>query len=178
MDGYCLRRLTLVSYLCLRWKEKADTVLYKEELSMKKYRYCFFLCLVFGVIALGAAVWWFSARNDKAIPDNKESETWMTESETVAEDRIVMNQEKVRPLPEKTQPAPSSKEEQKEEKKEYLLVSEDGFLLVFGNNAREICLYTHIPISDFPEEEQEKLRQGIWFSQMEEIYNYLESYTS
>ena len=145
---------------------------------MKKYRYCFFLCLVLGVIALGTAVWWLSAGKDKAVPDNRETETWMTESETVAEDRIVMNQEKVRPLPAKTQPVSSAEEEQKEEKKEYLLVSVDGFLLVFGNNAREICLYTHIPISDFPEEEQEKLRQGIWFSQMEEIYNYLESYTS
>ena len=60
----------------------------------------------------------------------------------------------------------------------YLLVSEDGFLLVFGRNPSEICLYTHIPLAEFPGEEQDKLRQGIWFGAMEEIYSYLESYTS
>ena len=39
-------------------------------------------------------------------------------------------------------------------------------------------MQTHIPITDFPEEEQEKLREGIWFDSMMEVFFYLESYTS
>lgn len=60
----------------------------------------------------------------------------------------------------------------------YCLVVEDGFLLVFRRDQDKVCLYTHIPITDFPMEEQEKLREGIWFSTMMEVYSYLESYTS
>ena len=61
---------------------------------------------------------------------------------------------------------------------EFYLVSEDGFLLVFGKDKETICLYTHIPLMDFPEGEQERLREGIWFPDMMEVIHYLESYTS
>ncbi|MCI9592896.1 MAG: hypothetical protein HFG51_01940 [Lachnospiraceae bacterium] len=147
---------------------------------MKKYRYCFFLCLSLAVLLLGMLIWWFSGRkDDNEMPLPEEIFTRATESETVAEDRIVLNQELVLPANEtEIERKGRGEEREKQERKEYLLVSEDGFLLVFGNNAREICLYTHIPITDFPEEEREKLREGIWFSRMEEIYSYLESYTS
>ncbi len=60
----------------------------------------------------------------------------------------------------------------------YYLVSETGFLLVFAEDLSTICLYTHIPITDFPEKEQERLREGIWFPSMMEVFHYLESYTS
>ena len=63
-------------------------------------------------------------------------------------------------------------------KEEFYLVSETGYLLVFAQDQSTICLYTHIPITEFPEKEQEKLRSGIWFSSMMEIFHYLESYTS
>lgn len=61
---------------------------------------------------------------------------------------------------------------------EYYLVCEDGFLLVFLKDRKTICLYTHIPIMEFPEKEQARLREGIWFESMMEVFNYLESYTS
>ncbi len=136
---------------------------------MKKYNICFLLLL--GVVLAGLLTGFYlnqgsqepepfetSAGQEEALPETE------METETVAEDRVVINQKKVRPA--------------QEEKEQYLLVSEDGFLLVFGSHGKEICLYTHIPISDFPESEQDKLRQGIWFSLMEEVYSYLESYTS
>ncbi len=136
---------------------------------MKKYNICFLLLL--GVVLAGLLTGFFlnrdfgEAKSPTASQSQEETLPEMEpETETIAEDRVVMNQKKVKPV-------------QKEEK-QYLLVSEDGFLLVFGSHGKEICLYTHIPISDFPESEQDKLRQGIWFSVMEEIYSYLESYTS
>ena len=51
-------------------------------------------------------------------------------------------------------------------------------MLVFPRDGDRVCMYTHVPVTDFPEEEQERLRAGIWFSSMLDIFNYLESYTS
>ena len=51
-------------------------------------------------------------------------------------------------------------------------------MLVFGKDRETICLYTHIPLMDFPESEQERLREGIWFSDMMDVIHYLESFTS
>ena len=70
------------------------------------------------------------------------------ESESAPEDNVVINQRQV---------------ETREEVKNYCLVAEEGFLL---------------PLSEFPLSEQEKLMEGIWFSSMMEIFNYLESYSS
>ena len=88
------------------------------------------------------------------------------ETETVRENRVVINQKQVEPI---VQTAPLE---------QFYLVSETGFLLVFSQDQSTICLYTHIPITDFPEKEQERLREGIWFPSMMEVFQYLESYTS
>ena len=61
---------------------------------------------------------------------------------------------------------------------QYFLVSEAGFLLVFCSDKSTVCLYTQIPVTDFPESERVRLMEGIWFSDMMDVYHYLESYTS
>lgn len=68
--------------------------------------------------------------------------------------------------------------ENSEAEQSYYLVAEDGFLLVFLRDRKTICLYTHMPLMDFSVSEQERLREGIWFSSMLEVFNYLESCTS
>ena len=73
---------------------------------------------------------------------------------------------------------PAAKMTQEESKEEYFLVSEAGFLLVFCSDKSTICLYTHIPVTDFPERERARLMEGIWFPTMMDVYHYLESYTS
>ena len=73
---------------------------------------------------------------------------------------------------------PAAKMTQEESKEEYFLVSEAGFLLVFCSDKSTICLYTHIPVTDFPERERARLMEGIWFPSMMDVYHYLESYTS
>ena len=73
---------------------------------------------------------------------------------------------------------PAAKMTQEEPKEEYFLVSEAGFLLVFCSDKSTICLYTHIPVTDFPERERARLMEGIWFPSMMDVYHYLESYTS
>ena len=68
--------------------------------------------------------------------------------------------------------------ENSEAEQSYYLVAEDGFLLVFLRDRKTICLYTHMPLMDSSVSEQERLREGIWFSSMLEVFNYLESCTS
>ena len=68
--------------------------------------------------------------------------------------------------------------ENSEAEQSYYLVAEDGFLLVFLKDRKTICLYTHMPLMDFSVSEQERLREGIWFSSTLEVFNYLESCTS
>ena len=126
---------------------------------MKKYGICLLLVIVTSIACFFAGYWVTkqNIRVEPAIPNTT------SETETVTENRQVMNQEKVEPVI---------------ETEKYYLVSETGFLLVFCEDKSTICLYTHVPITDFPEKEQDRLREGIWFTSMMDIYNYLESYTS
>lgn len=128
---------------------------------MKKYMFCFLLFAVTSLLCLGIG---FVITKDSVQPEEAVPGATL-ETETVIEDQIVINQEKVSPAPEK-------------EKEKYYLVSEDGFLLVLYQDKTTICLYTHMPVTDFPEEERGRLMDGIWFSSMIEVFNYLESYTS
>ncbi|MBT9779605.1 hypothetical protein GPL15_24300 [Clostridium sp. MCC353] len=132
---------------------------------MKKYGICLFLLLLTSIVCLftGFFITRNSARQEEPIPNVT------IETETVTEDRVVLNQKQIEPVVSAEETAPA---------KRYYLVSEDGFLLVFCEDRATVCLYTHMPISDFPQTEQDKLREGIWFETMIEVFNYLESYTS
>lgn len=89
---------------------------------MKKYRYCFLLLLGLVLVVLIASLLFIPGRLDEETETQTESVTLPEETgETVKEDQIVINQEQVQP---------SVTEEN------YLLVSEDGFLLVFGKIGR------------------------------------------
>lgn len=63
-------------------------------------------------------------------------------------------------------------------KKGYTLTERDGKLAVYDNATGEMYLETEIEISKLPKEEQEKIRAGIETESIDEVYNYLESYTS
>ena len=107
----------------------------------------------------------YQLRQEEPIPNT------ILESETVPdmEGREALNQDGVHPA------APTVARVPEEE---YFLVSEAGFLLVFCSDKSTICLYTHIPVTDFPEQERVRLMEGIWFPTMMDVYHYLESYTS
>ncbi len=60
----------------------------------------------------------------------------------------------------------------------YCLVAEEGYLLVYDEDMETVNLFTHMPLNEFPLQEQELLMEGIWFGTMAEIFSYLESYTS
>ena len=136
---------------------------------MKRYMICLFLFV--GVSGACLAAGYFLTREygnraaDTSTETFEEIKGTAAETGTVAENLAAVNREQVQ---NQMEPA----------EKEFYLVSEDGFLLVFGKDKETICLYTHIPLIDFPEREQERLREGIWFSDMMDVIHYLESYTS
>lgn len=124
--------------------------------------------LIFGAVSAacvlaGYGLTRYGMRQEQAVPNT------VIETETVrdVENQAAANQEQIRPVLETSAPV-----------QEYYLVSEAGFLLVFSSDRSTICLYTHIPITDFPEQERQRLMAGIWFPDMMEVYHYLESYTS
>ena len=107
----------------------------------------------------------YQLRQEEPIPNT------ILESETVPdmEGREALNQDGVHPAAQTVARVPEE---------EYFLVSEAGFLLVFCSDKSTICLYTHIPVTDFPEQERVRLMEGIWFPTMMDVFHYLESYTS
>ena len=136
---------------------------------MKRYMICLFLFV--GVSGACLVTGYFLTREYRNNMAETKTETsgeirgTEAETETVAENLAAVNREQVQHQADEVQG-------------EFYLVSEDGFLLVFGKDKTTICLYTHIPLMDFPEGEQERLREGIWCSDMMEVIYYLESYTS
>lgn len=127
---------------------------------MKKYVICLFLFI--GVSAVCLTVGYVAKQQYQKTQSESAVET-ETAAETVTENYQVANQQKVT---------------HETVAEEYYLVAEDGFLLVFLKDKKTICLYTHVPLMDFPAKERDRLREGIWFSSMMEVFNYLESYTS
>lgn len=83
----------------------------------------------------GYGVTRYNVRQEQAVPNT------VIETETVndMDDKAAMNQEQIKPILESQSPA-----------EEYYLVAESGFLLVFCSDRSTICLYTHIPVTDFP----------------------------
>lgn len=129
---------------------------------MKKYSICFSLFLVTSCICMAVGFW--AVRHDREQQTPAARQEAAAEESTEEEERQAANQEQVVP--------------KLQGQDEYCLMSENGFLLVYSRERDDVCLYTHMPLLDFPQEEQDKLREGIWFPSMMEVFQYLESYTS
>lgn len=129
---------------------------------MKKYMICLFLFAAVSAFCLGVGIGTRQSCKKNLLQETSQSES-SSFQETEMADYEAANGQQVEPVL---------------VREEYYLVAEDGFLLVFLKDQKTICLYTHVPLMDFPQEEQERLREGIWFSSMMDVFHYLESYTS
>ena len=133
---------------------------------MKKYRICLFLFL--GVSLVCFLIGFFvqrSRENSGAMGNIETAIESEAAPETVTEDQMASNKDHVQAVTEGGET--------------YYLVAEDGVLLVFLKDRKTICLYTSCASDGFSTGRAEQnLREGIWFSSMAEVFNYLESYTS
>ena len=153
---------------------------------MKKYYICFFIfaALLVAAVFTGSYFYMYRPEPEKAFPNG------VIESESAPEDNMVVSRKLVEKKiiegeaeinPETMglmEEIPLETQAETKDEMQYCLVAEDGFLLVFAKDRYTVCLDTHMPLSEFPESEQQKLLEGIWFSTMLEIFNYLESYSS
>jgi hypothetical protein len=137
---------------------------------MKRYLGCLFLFM-------GISAACFVTGALMRVQHGKEESILAAESSLRAREQQIEEMTRGVPAANREEIRPET-EERAEPACEYYLVCEDGFLLVFQKDRETICLYTHIPITDLPVKEQEKVREGIGFSSMIEVMNYLESYTS
>ena len=136
---------------------------------MKKYVSCF---LFFFVLTSGCLLALFFLTSGQEQEEAREvqmqesvEQPAFAASEAATEElvHVVLNQEQA---------------EGRFKREQYCLVAEEGYLIVYDGEDRTVDLFTHMPLADFPADEQERLMEGIWFPTMAEIFSYLESYTS
>ena len=60
----------------------------------------------------------------------------------------------------------------------YFLKEQEGYLIVYEVNTDEIFCETNICVRYLPEEIQEKLESGFYFTREKDLYDFLESYSS
>lgn len=61
---------------------------------------------------------------------------------------------------------------------DYVIVEEEGFLVVYERDMETIFLETHIPFYRLSEELQEEVLAGKKFQTIEAVYDFLENYSS
>jgi hypothetical protein len=60
----------------------------------------------------------------------------------------------------------------------YCIKESNGYLVVYDTQTNEVYFETGVKISDLPEELQLEVQEGIYFSNPEELYSFLENYSS
>lgn len=64
------------------------------------------------------------------------------------------------------------------EEEQYYLKLADDYLAVYHSDTDQIYFETGLKLTDLPEDLQEKAKTGITFSSLEELYSFLENYSS
>lgn len=65
-----------------------------------------------------------------------------------------------------------------EENEGYYLCEMQGFVVVYLSDRQTIYEMTEIPLSDFPEEVQQEIAAGKYIGTKDELYGFLENYSS
>ena len=136
---------------------------------MKKYVSCFlffFLLTSASLITLFLMTVGEEAQRAEEVQMQESVEEPVFAKETKEEIHVVLNMEQV------------ENQTVAEDEERYFLVAEEGYLIVYDKGQETTDLFTHMPLAEFPAEEQERLMTGIWFPTMAEIFSYLESYSS
>ena len=118
-------------------------------------RYFFAAILIFGVLlTAGYQISYERVAERSAAPGNEVTDTRSitAEGEAAAEDA--------------------------EEDEGYYLCEMQGFVVVYLNDRKTIYEMTEIPLSDLPEEVQQEVEAGKYIATRDELYGFLENYSS
>lgn len=94
---------------------------------------------------------------------------WNTSLETAPE----KNEEKSKPKQEEMKETASS-----ETPYEYVIVNDNGYLTVYQKDLKTVYFQTDIPYAELHAELQKKIDQGYLIQDAEELYDFLENYSS
>ena len=136
---------------------------------MKKYVSCFlffFLLTSASLITLFLMTVGEEAQRAEEVQMQESVEEPVFAKETKEEIHVVLNMEQV------------ENQTVAEDEERYFLVAEEGYLIVYDKGQETTDLFTHMPLAEFPAEEQERLMTGIWFPTMADMFSSLESYSS
>jgi transcriptional antiterminator len=128
---------------------------------MMKHKYS--ICVLFGLLLICILIAVFSTVEQKRI---KRQET--TEPQETLE-------VEAKPDATETESVTSSKEEGSYS---YIILEEDGHLLVYYSDNMTVFFDSGIPAGNLPESLLAELETGIRFSDEEELYEFLENYSS
>ena len=67
---------------------------------------------------------------------------------------------------------------QREPEYAVFLIAEQGYLVAYSGDRTQVYEYTHIPLGDFPLEQQAMLTGGVYMKTLADYYDFLESYSS
>lgn len=67
---------------------------------------------------------------------------------------------------------------EEEEKEGFWLCELQGFVVVYLSDRKTIYEFTEIPLTDLPEEVQQEIAEGRFVEKEEELYAFLENYSS
>lgn len=131
-----------------------------------------------GAVLLAAAliiiavltVWYFN-RNTSTPPEEQRGTELV---ENIPEEII---SDRVSAVTEKNEPEGPAQEADTDAY-EFLLVDNNGYVAVCSLPENEIYEYTDVILDVLPEELQEEIREGKYLRNEEELYNFLENYTS
>lgn len=128
---------------------------------------------VLALAVVAAMVFWY-ARRDTATPPGEQKGTELVEMipAKTSPDRVAQPGDVRDISPEE------AREEGKEENYEYILRSHDGYVAVYEFPGNEIYEYTDVILETLPEGLQEEILEGKYLKNEEELYNFLENYTS
>ena len=61
---------------------------------------------------------------------------------------------------------------------QYLVIAEDGYLNVYMDDKQTLYMYTDIKLEELPLETAQKVSKGLTFKTLEDLYRFLEAYSS
>jgi hypothetical protein len=80
--------------------------------------------------------------------------------------------------PDQTGSDPEAQADLMTEEYRFLLVDDDNYVTVYSMPEREIYEYTDVILDVLPEDLQTEIQRGKYIKDEEELYNFLENYTS
>lgn len=129
-----------------------------EQIMKKKISICLFIGIL-ALINISCMILWMKQKSDHTNWEEYVQETECRELETESE---ILSQESMHVL----------------ENSKFYLGEKDGYLVVFLTGSKEVYCETNIRVEFLTEEFKEKLAQGISFQTEEELYEFLENYSS